>query len=48
MADYSEKDVKKLSEATGASMEECRMNLESENGDYEMADFVLRKNAKKR
>jgi elongation factor Ts len=52
MANFSAADVKKLRDATGAGMMECKKALEEADGDYERAVEILRvkgeaKNAKR-
>ena len=42
MANYSAADVKKLRDATGAGMMECKKALEEADGDYDKALEVLR------
>jgi elongation factor Ts len=42
MANFSAADVKKLRDATGAGMMECKKALEEADGDYERAVEVLR------
>ncbi|AWB84247.1 translation elongation factor Ts [Corynebacterium liangguodongii] len=42
MANYTAADVKKLREATGSGMLDCKKALEETNGDYEKAIEVLR------
>ena len=42
MANYTAADVKRLREATGSGMLDCKKALEESNGDYEKAVEVLR------
>src|ERR1700760_2200204 len=42
MANFTAADVKKLRDATGAGMMECKKALEEADGDYERAVEILR------
>ena len=42
MANFSAADVKKLRDATGAGMMDCKRALEESDGDYDKAIEILR------